>query len=57
MTSTRPYRRALSVDEAVSEILTAGGTQLDPAVAEAFAELCAERTEAWPIKHTRADVD
>src|SRR5205807_822270 len=49
MTSDRPYRRALLVDEAVSEILAAGGTQLDPDIAEAFAELCRERTGAWPI--------
>jgi HD-GYP domain-containing protein (c-di-GMP phosphodiesterase class II) len=57
MTSTRPYRRALSVDEAVAEILAAGGTQLDPQVAEAFAELCTERAHAWPITHGKADVD
>jgi ribonuclease P protein subunit RPR2 len=57
MTSDRPYRRALSVDEAVHEILTAAGTQLDPEVAEAFAELCGERTEAWPIAHGNAEVD
>jgi len=57
MTSDRPYRRALSVDEAVSEILRAGGTQLDPAVAEAFADLCADRVGIWPITHPKADVD
>jgi HD-GYP domain-containing protein (c-di-GMP phosphodiesterase class II) len=57
MTSDRPYRRALSVDEAVSEILAAGGTQLDPDIAEAFAELCAERTESWPIAKGKAEVD
>jgi HD-GYP domain-containing protein (c-di-GMP phosphodiesterase class II) len=57
MTSDRPYRRALSVDEAVSEILAAGGTQLDPAIAEAFAELCRERTGAWPIAHGTTEID
>ncbi|TMK51755.1 MAG: HD domain-containing protein [Actinobacteria bacterium] len=57
MTSDRPYRRALSVDEAVHEILAAGGTQLDPAIAEAFAALCRERSGAWPIAHGTTDVD
>ncbi|HEX9775592.1 MAG TPA: HD-GYP domain-containing protein [Actinomycetota bacterium] len=50
MTSDRPYRRALSVEEAVAEIRKAGGTQLDPAVADGFAALCEERTQAWPLK-------
>jgi HD-GYP domain-containing protein (c-di-GMP phosphodiesterase class II) len=57
MTSDRPYRQALSVHEAVGEILAAAGTQLDPAIADAFAELCAERTDAWPIADGIADVD
>src|SRR6266536_4158761 len=57
MTSDRPYRRALSVDEAVHEILAAGGTPLDPAIAEAFAALCRERSGAWPIAHGTTDVD
>ena len=55
--SDRPYRRALSVDEAVHEILAAGGTQLDPAIADAFAALCAERSGAWPIAQGNTDVD
>jgi HD-GYP domain-containing protein (c-di-GMP phosphodiesterase class II) len=57
MTSDRPYRRALSVDEAVSEIVTAGGTQLDPDIAVTFAELCGERTEAWPLMYGSTDLD
>jgi ribonuclease P protein subunit RPR2 len=59
MTSDRPYRRALSVEEAVIEIVAAGGTQLDPDIAVAFAELCGERTEAsaWPLMHGSTEVD
>jgi putative nucleotidyltransferase with HDIG domain len=49
MTSDRPYRRALSVEEAIVEIVRAGGTQLDPDLSREFAALCAERTEAWPL--------
>jgi HD-GYP domain-containing protein (c-di-GMP phosphodiesterase class II) len=56
MTSDRPYRRALSVDEAVGEILKAGGTQLDPDLATVFADLCGERTETWPIEHPSSGV-
>jgi len=36
MTSARPYRRPLSHDEAVAELLRVRGTQLDPACVEAF---------------------
>jgi ribonuclease P protein subunit RPR2 len=50
MTSDRPYRRALTVEEAVAEIRAAGGTQLDPAIAEEFAQLCLERRAVWPIE-------
>ena len=49
MTSNRPYRRALTVDQAIIEIRRAGGTQLDPVMAVAFAELCAERATTWPL--------
>ena len=38
MTSTRPYRRALPVDRALSEIERCAGTQFDPETAQAFLE-------------------
>ena len=38
MTSTRPYRRALPVERALSEIERCAGTQFDPAMAHAFLE-------------------
>jgi len=38
MTSTRPYRQALSLDVARSEIVRCRGTQFDPAVVDAFIE-------------------
>ena len=46
MTSDRPYRAAMSVEEARDEIRRCAGTQLDPRVVEAFLELSAEQLEA-----------
>lgn len=39
MTTDRPYRKALSKNEAVHEIMRASGKQFDPQVVEALAEL------------------
>jgi HD-GYP domain-containing protein (c-di-GMP phosphodiesterase class II) len=36
MTSARPYRAALSTEEAVTELVQNAGTQFDPAVVQAF---------------------
>ena len=36
MTSTRPYRQALSLDVAKAEIIKCRGSQFDPAVVDAF---------------------
>ena len=38
MTSSRPYRAALTVDAALAELERCTGSQFDPAVARAFAE-------------------
>jgi HD-GYP domain-containing protein (c-di-GMP phosphodiesterase class II) len=38
MTSTRPYRRAVSGEQALEEIERCAGTQFDPAIAELFVE-------------------
>ena len=40
MTSDRPYRRALSFEQALDQIARSGGTQFDPEVVRAFVELC-----------------
>lgn len=42
MTSDRPYRKALSIDDACNEIKEWSGRQFDPAVAEAFLSLPAD---------------
>ena len=38
MTTTRPYRKALSVQQALDELRAAAGTQLDPDLVAAFVE-------------------
>ncbi len=45
MTSDRPYRRALSRDEAVKELQAGAGTQFDPQVIELFLKLEIEERE------------
>ena len=42
ITTDRPYRRGLSKDEAVGEIIRGSGTQFDPRVTQALVELCKE---------------
>lgn len=45
MTSGRPYRKAVSYEEARDEIKRCSGTQFDPKVAEAFLKVPKERWE------------
>ena len=42
MTSDRPYRRALTREEALAEVERCAGTQFDPEIARVFLELFAE---------------
>jgi putative nucleotidyltransferase with HDIG domain len=42
MTTDRPYRQALSTEEAIAEILQFRGTQFSPELADAFAEMMRE---------------
>jgi len=42
MTTNRPYRRGLTKDEAVQEIMRTSGQQFDPEVVNAFLVLCEE---------------
>jgi len=43
MTSDRPYRRALPVDDALEELRRCAGTQFDPDVVEAFLRVLGRR--------------
>jgi putative nucleotidyltransferase with HDIG domain len=58
MTSDRPYRRAMSVADARSEVARCSGTQFDPQVADAFARIPETRLEAIaddaPHSHPRS---
>jgi HD-GYP domain-containing protein (c-di-GMP phosphodiesterase class II) len=42
MTSNRPYRKALSRDDAIAELHACSGTQFDPEIVETFVA-CIER--------------
>ena len=42
MTTDRPYRKARPIAEAVTELRLCAGTDFDPAVVEALADLLAE---------------
>ena len=46
MTSDRPYRRAMSVEDARAEVARCRGTQFDPDVADAFARVPADELRA-----------
>lgn len=45
MTSTRPYKAAVSESEALDELRRCSGSQFDPAVVQAFTKEMARRTE------------
>ena len=46
MTEDRPYRRALSVDQAVAQLVAGSGTQFDPEIVQAFARVLQRQTQA-----------
>ena len=51
MTSDRPYRRALSTQDAMNEILKYSGTQFDPRVVEAFLDIYSKWVHMWAELH------
>jgi cyclic di-GMP phosphodiesterase len=59
MTSDRPYRRAMSVEDARREVLRCRGTQFDPHVVDAFMRISVERlvsiTDDAPRTHPRSE--
>lgn len=50
MTSDRPYRTPMSFEVAVAEIVRSAGTQFDPGVVGAFAEMCSDLSTDSPFK-------
>jgi putative nucleotidyltransferase with HDIG domain len=51
MTSDRPYRKALSTQDALNEILKNGGGQFDPRVVEAFLDIYEKWVSMWAELH------
>jgi putative nucleotidyltransferase with HDIG domain len=49
MTSDRPYRRALTREQALAEIERCAGTQFDPRIAQVFLELFTETEVATAV--------
>jgi HD-GYP domain-containing protein (c-di-GMP phosphodiesterase class II) len=47
MVSDRPYRRALSTDEAVDQLVKGSGTSFDPEIILAFTELLNDRSHKY----------
>jgi HD-GYP domain-containing protein (c-di-GMP phosphodiesterase class II) len=54
MTTNRPYRAALSQDEALSELLTNAGTQFDPDIVDAIVRVVERPEETPSADHVRA---
>jgi HD-GYP domain-containing protein (c-di-GMP phosphodiesterase class II) len=48
MTSGRPYRDGLSVDEAMEELHRCAGSQFDPSCVAAFQRALEQRAFPWP---------
>jgi HD-GYP domain-containing protein (c-di-GMP phosphodiesterase class II) len=46
MVSQRPYRDAMTVEEALAELKRCSGTQFDATVVEAFTSIIEDRDEA-----------
>jgi HD-GYP domain-containing protein (c-di-GMP phosphodiesterase class II) len=49
MTTDRPYRSRLPIEEAIRRLLESAGTQFDPAVVEAFIRLTPGSLEDHPL--------
>ncbi len=46
MTSDRPYRKAMSIEDAIEELRSNSGTQFDPCIVNAFIEIV-EKDRGW----------
>ena len=45
MLTDRPYRKALTMDQALEEVRKGSGTQFDPSVVKAFFDMVKEKDE------------
>ncbi len=51
MTEERPYRKMLTLEEALAELERGAGGQFDPWPLEVFARLARRRATQWPMAH------
>lgn len=51
MTEERPYRKMLTLEEALAELERGAGGQFDPWPLEAFTRLARRRAARWPMAH------
>jgi putative nucleotidyltransferase with HDIG domain len=56
MTADRPYRRGMTVDDAVSRLKDGMGTQFDPRVSATFIQLLMEQGAYIPVERTAPDL-
>lgn len=56
MTSDRPYRKAMPIEDALKELRTHAGTQFDPKIVEAFVRLI-ETRGAHPLRESNGAVE
>jgi putative nucleotidyltransferase with HDIG domain len=57
MTTTRPYRKAMPVSEAIAELIDSTGTQFDPRVVETLLRVLGEPADAPPADAAEAGVE
>jgi putative nucleotidyltransferase with HDIG domain len=57
MTTTRPYRKAMPVSEAIAELIDSTGTQFDPRVVETLLRVLGEPADAPGADAAEAGVD
>jgi diguanylate cyclase (GGDEF)-like protein len=50
LTNNRPYRKRMSVDEALLEMKRCSGSQFDPEILEKFISLVVKNKDTWPIR-------
>jgi polar amino acid transport system substrate-binding protein len=51
MIEERPYRKMLTMEDALAELERGAGGQFDPRVVEVFARLARERATGWPMAY------
>jgi putative nucleotidyltransferase with HDIG domain len=56
MTADRPYRRGMTVDDAVSRLKDGMGTQFDPRVSATFIQLLIEKGTYLPVENSGPDL-